>query len=310
MRRHGSPAQAAPGSRLVISPVRHACVGGPQLNVREKLRRVVESRAFQHTITVVILLNAISLGCETSPWLTERYATVLHVVDVGALAIFVVELALRLFVYRLGFFRDPWNVFDLAIVSVALLPASAAFSVLRAMRILRVLRLVSVVPSMRRVVSALLTALPGMVSIAALLVLVLYVAGVMATKLFSRTAPEYFGNLGESVFTLFQIMTGDGWSEVARQIMARQPLAWIFFIAFLVVSAFTVLNLFIAVAVSAMEAEHRAEEEGQVAAGRLTATVRNSDVLEEVRALRAELRELRSEVRGELRSEARQVERV
>lgn len=271
------------------------------MNVREPLRRFVESRAFQHSITAVILLNAVSLGCETSPWLSERYATVLHAVDVGALVIFVVELGLRLFVYRLAFFRDPWNVFDLAIVSVALLPASAAFSVLRAMRILRVLRLVSVVPSMRRVVSALLTALPGMVSIAALLVLVLYVAGVMATKLFARTSPEYFGNLGESVFTLFQIMTGDGWSEVARQIMARQPLAWIFFIAFLVVSAFTVLNLFIAVAVSAMEAEHRAEEEGQIAAGRLTATVRNSDVLEEVRALRAELRELRSELRDEVR---------
>jgi voltage-gated sodium channel len=275
------------------------------VNVRELLRRLVESRAFQHAITVVILLNAVTLGCETSPVLTQRYGIALHVVDVGALAVFVVELAVRLFVYRLSFFRDPWNVFDLAIVSVALAPASAAFTVLRAMRILRVLRLVSVVPSMRRVVSALLTALPGMLSIAALLVLVLYVAGVMATKLFAHSAPEWFGSLGESIFTLFQIMTGDGWSEVAREIMAKQPLAWIFFIAFLVVSAFTVLNLFIAVAVSAMEAEHRAEEDAREEGGRLTVTVRNSDVLDEVRALRTELRQLRAEL-----ADTREPERV
>lgn len=122
----------------------------------------------------------------------------------------------------------------------------------------------------------------------------------MITKLFARTAPQWFGSLDESIFTLFQILTGDGWSEVAREVMARQPPAWIFFIAFLVVSAFTVLNLFIAVAVSAMEAEHRAEEaaaQEDASPSRLTATVRNSDVLDEVRALRAELRQLRSELR-------------
>ncbi|NUR47331.1 MAG: ion transporter [Hamadaea sp.] len=271
------------------------------MSLRERSRQLVESRAFQYFITAVILGNAATLGLETSPVLHERYGSALHVIDVTALTIFVVELLLRLFVHGLRFFRDPWNVFDLAIVSVALAPASSAFTVLRAMRILRVLRLVSVVPSMRRVVSALLTAMPGMVSIAGLLVLVLYVAGVMATKLFAHTAPEWFGSLGQSIFTLFQIMTGDSWSEVAREVMAKQPLAWIFFVGFLVVSAFTVLNLFIAVAVSAMEAEHRAEQSAAEstdgsAEGPTPIPAQDRAVLAEVRALRAELRELREEL--------------
>nr|WP_228708415.1 ion transporter [Amycolatopsis keratiniphila] len=223
--------------------------------MRERLREFVEAPLFQRVITGVIIINAITLGCETSPALVAEYGSILHVVDRAVLVIFLIELIARIYAHGWRFFTDPWNWFDTVIVAIALLPTSGAFSVLRALRILRALRLISMVPSMRRVVSALLGALPGMASIAALLVLVLYVSAVMATKLFSGVSPEYFGDLGDSLFTLFQVMTGEAWSEVARTVMSQRPVAWIFFVAYIVITSFTVLNLFIAVAVSAMDAQ-------------------------------------------------------
>jgi voltage-gated sodium channel len=254
------------------------------VGVRERVRAVVDAPLFQQVITGVILVNAVTLGCETSPALVAQYGTTLHAIDRVVLVIFVIELAARIYAHGRRFFRDPWNWFDTVIVAIALLPTTGTFSVLRALRILRALRLISIVPSMRRVVSALLGALPGMASIATLLLLVLYVSAVMATKLFSGVSPEYFGDLGDSLFTLFQVMTGEAWSEVARTVMSAQPLAWIFFVIYIVVTTFTVLNLFIAVAVSAMEAQtarHPAKNGDQ------DEEVTLAEVLAELRELRA-----------------------
>ncbi|WP_253774172.1 ion transporter [Goodfellowiella coeruleoviolacea] len=259
------------------------------MSPRERVRVVVDAPLFQKLITLVIVVNAITLGCETSPVLTQRYGGLLHVVDRVALVIFVVEVAARVYAHGRRFFRDPWNWFDTVIVGVAVLPTSGSFGVLRALRILRALRLISVVPSMRRVVAALLAAVPGMASIAALLVLVLYVSAVIATKLFHTSAPEHFNDLGSSLFTLFQVMTGEAWSEVARTVMTEQPLAWIFFVTFIVITTFTVLNLFIAVAVSAMEDQVTRE---QARHERQEATA-NAAILDELRALRLEVRSLR-----------------
>ncbi|MER7013541.1 ion transporter [Saccharopolyspora sp. NPDC000359] len=260
------------------------------MNTRERVRTLVEAPAFQRVIIAVILVNAVTLGCETSARLVASYGWLLHAVDRVALAVFAVELAARLHAHGWRFFRDPWNCFDAVIVGISLLPTTGTFGVLRALRVLRVLRLISAVPNMRRVVGALLTAVPGMASIAALLVLILYVGSVLATKLFSHVAPEYFGDLGDSLFTLFQVMTGEAWSEVARSVMAAEPLAWIFFVGYIAVTTFTVLNLFIAVAVSAMESQVSKEQDDDGAAVR--------QLLGEVRELRTELRELRAEVGG------------
>lgn len=259
------------------------------MNTRERVRALVDAPLFQRLIIAVILINAVTLGCETSPALVATHGWLLHFVDRAALVVFTLELTARCYAYGWRFFRDPWNCFDAVIVGVALLPTTGAFGVLRALRILRALRLISVVPSMRRVVGALLTAVPGMASIAALLALILYVGAVVATKLFSTIAPEYFGDLGDSLFTLFQVMTGEAWSEVAREVMDEEPLAWIFFIGYISVTTFTVLNLFIAVAVSAMEAQMRRErgreEENGETAQRLLVEIR--DLRAEVRGLRA-----------------------
>lgn len=258
------------------------------------LQRFIEHPRFTQFIIAVIVLNAITLGMETSPDLMERYGTVLHVLDRAALAIFTTEIALKLIVYRFRFYRDPWNVFDFVIVAIALVPASGAFSVLRAMRILRVLRLVSIVPSMRRVVAALLSALPGLTSIMLLLVLVLYVASVMGTKLFAAASPEFFGTLGRTAFTLFQVMTMEGWADIARDLMKVQPWAWVFFLGFILVSTFTVLNLFIAVVVNAMQEHVAGDLKAEADKDEAVAHAERVEMLNEIRALRAAVDQLRT----------------
>lgn len=262
---------------------------------REQIRALVEHRRFQHFIITVIILNAITLGLETSPSIVAKADGFLHAADRIALAIFVVELVLRLYAHGWKFFADPWSVFDFIIVGIALIPSTGAFSVLRALRVLRVLRLISMVPAMRRVVSGLLASVPGMASIGLLLSLVLYVAGVMATKLFGHISPEYFGDLGTTLFTLFQTMTGEAWPEVARTVMAQAPMAWIFFVIYILVSTFAVLNLFIAVIVSGME--RGVTDELTAAEEKHAADQAASDklLLDEIRALRREVAELRAE---------------
>lgn len=257
--------------------------------MRERTRSVLENQRFQQFIVVVILINAATLGMETFPAMIDRWGTVLHVVDHAALYIFVAELLAKVYVYRWRFLRDPWNIFDAIIVGIALAPASGGLSVLRALRILRALRLLSVVPSLRKVVSALLRAMPGMSSIIVLLSLVLYVAAVMSTKLYGESAPDYFGSLPTSLFTLFQTMTGEAWPDIAREVMAVHPSAWIFFVIFILVCSFVVLNLFMAVVVSAMDEESAAE----LAELEETTEASTEMIMFELKALRSELAELR-----------------
>ncbi|HEY8456146.1 MAG TPA: ion transporter [Actinopolymorphaceae bacterium] len=262
--------------------------------LRDHARRLVERRWFQRSVVAVIVINAITLGLETSPGALQSYQSTLHVIDRAALAFFVVELLLRLHAYGWRFFHDPWSIFDFCVVGIALVPASGPFAVMRTLRVLRALRLISQVQSMRRVVSGLIAALPGMASTGALLALVLYVAGVIATKLFGPVLPQYFDDLGTTLFTLFQVMTGEAWPDIARELMAEMPLAWIFFVIFILVSSFAVLNLFIAVVVSAMESEIAAERRVEQAEQEDATRQRDQQLLEEVRALRAEVAELRA----------------
>ncbi|TDV40788.1 ion transporter [Actinophytocola oryzae] len=265
------------------------------MNHRDRVSALVEHRRFQQFVIWVIVVNAATLGLETSRSVMRDVGGLLHVVDRVVLVVFVVELVLRLYAFRWRFFRDSWNVFDFVIVCISLIPATGPFSVLRALRVLRVLRLISAVPAMRRVVSGLLAAVPGMASIGALLSLVIYVAAVMATKLFGEISPDYFGDLGTTLFTLFQTMTGEAWPDIAREVMVVAPLAWIFFVVYILVSSFAVLNLFIAVIVSGMEktvVNDLAQAEEQHAADQASS---DQLILAEVRALRHEVAALREQ---------------
>lgn len=245
------------------------------------------------------MLNALVLGLETSHALMGKIGWLLEPLDHILLGIFVVEVLVRLLVTGRGFFRDPWNVFDFIVITLSLMPQTGPLSVLRALRILRVLRLVSAVPTLRRVVGGLIGSMPGIGAIAFLLTLVYYCFAVMATTLFGSDFPDWFGNIGASAYTLFTVMTLEGWNDLANKVMEKHPYAWLFFIPYILTTTFTVLNLFIAIIVTAMqneadkirEAEEREHREEQQALRSLKS--KEALILEEIQSLRAEVRALR-----------------
>ncbi len=233
----------------------------PLESLPEKRRKValfVESDIVVRTIIGLIVLNAIILGFETDKAMVEQYGEWLSLADTALLCVFTIELAVKFYAYRLSFFRSGWNVFDFLIVGVAWIPASGPFAVLRAFRILRILRLLSMVPQMRRVISALAYSIPGMSSVLGVLVLVFYVCAVLSTKLFGQhpdpLMQEWFGTIGASAYTLFQIMTLESWSMgIVRPTMELYSWSWMFFVPFIVITSFAVLNLFIGIIVDAMQ---------------------------------------------------------
>jgi voltage-gated sodium channel len=261
------------------------------LDWRARLYAWLEMRQVQRAVILVIIINAVVLGLETVPEVNERFGTLLHQIDRVCLTIFVVELTLAMLAMRTRFFRDPWRIFDFIVVSIALVPATGAFSVLRSLRILRVLRLISAAPQMRSVVAALLSAIPGLSSIFFLLLLVFYVSAVMTTKLFGDFFPEWFGSIGSSMYTLFQIMTLESWSMgIVRPVLEQYPYAWLFFVPFIMMATFTMLNLFIAVIVNAMQSEASAAQAEQME--QVEAVARNAES-----ALHADIGKLREEIR-------------
>ena len=220
------------------------------------LTTIVNDPRTERVIMAFIVVNAVILGLETSKSAMASWGWLLQVLDHIILAVFVIEIAARVIVHRVAFFRDPWSVFDFVVIGIALVPATETFSVLRSLRVLRVLRLITGVPTLRRVVAGLLAALPGMGAIVFLIGLIYYVFAVMATQMFGEDNPKLFGTLGDSLFTLFTVMTLEGWTnDVARPVMEHHPWAWIFFVVFIVVTTFMVLNLFIGVVVNAMQEE-------------------------------------------------------
>lgn len=233
-----------------------ATVAMPQIS---RLERFVEHEWFKGAIVALIVVNAVLLGFETARGFPAGVHDSIVRINQLILGIFVVELILRIAVYRLDFFRDSWSIFDFVIVTAALIAPGGPFQVVRALRILRALRLVSTVPSLRRVVDGLLGAVPGIASVLFLLILVLYIAGVMATVLFRDIAPENFGHLGLSLFSLFQIMTLEGWADIATRIMEVYEWAWVFFIGYILVATFLVLNLVIGVVVSSIQSRIESE---------------------------------------------------
>lgn len=267
----------------------------PDSSRRQQVRAWVEKPRVQNFIIGLILINAVLLGLETSNSVMAVAGGPIVLLDHAILAVFVGEIALRLYAHRAAFWRDPWSVFDFAVVAIALIPATGPLAVLRALRVLRVLRLLTMVPSMRRVVGALLAAIPGLGSIAMVLLLIYYVFAVIATKLFAATHPEWFGNLGRSLYTLFQVMTLESWSMgIARPVMENSPYAWVFFVTFILVATFTMLNLFIAIIVNAMESYTEAEQHDTKLAVEAAREHIEADLHAEMRSLRDEIRALKS----------------
>jgi len=220
----------------------------------QSIKKIIENKYFVTFITIVIIINAITLGLETSPEIKAEFGVILSLIDKIALTIFTIELITKILVYKLRFFKDGWNVFDFLIVAVSLIPASGPFSVLRAFRIFRTLRLLSIVPSMKRIIQAIFISIPGILSVGTIIILIFYISSVLTTTFFGERFYEWFGTIGNSMYTLFQIMTLESWSMgIVRPVMKEFPLAWLFFVPFILVTTFAILNLFIGIIVDAMQ---------------------------------------------------------
>ena len=220
----------------------------------QSIKKIIENKYFVTFITIVIIINAITLGLETSPEVKAEFGVILSLIDKIALTIFTIELITKILVYKLRFFKDGWNVFDFLIVAVSLIPASGPFSVLRAFRIFRTLRLLSIVPSMKRIIQAIFISIPGILSVGTIIILIFYISSVLTTTFFGERFYEWFGTIGNSMYTLFQIMTLESWSMgIVRPVMKEFPLAWLFFVPFILVTTFAILNLFIGIIVDAMQ---------------------------------------------------------
>lgn len=230
------------------------------MTLREKTAKILDSVHVRNFIIGVILFNAVILGLDTSDTVMAYAGGLINFLDLACLYIFVIEIAAKLFAHRLRFFKSGWNLFDFIIVGIALIPAAQTFSVLRALRILRLLRVVSAAPRLRRVVEGFLNALPGMGSVVVLMSLIFYIGAVMATKLFGDSFPQWFGSLGGSAYSLFQIMTLESWSMgIVRPVMEVYQYAWAFFVPFIMMTTFAVVNLLVGLIVNSMQDAHAEE---------------------------------------------------
>jgi voltage-gated sodium channel len=255
---------------------------------KHKVENFINRPAIQHFIVFLIVLNAALLGLETNAEIVEAYGRELVFIDHGILMIFTLEIVLLMASRGGKFFHDPWCVFDFIVIGISFVPATESLSVLRSLRVLRVLRLINKVESMRKVVAGLLSSLPGLGSVVSLILIIFYVSAVIATNVFGSAFPDLFGTLGNTFFTLFQVMTLESWSDgIARPVMEHFPYAWVFFVFFILIATFVVVNLFIAVIVDSLTSD---PEEKLGIQTHHHQTVR---VEEEIAALRQELQELK-----------------
>lgn len=257
------------------------------------MQKFLQSGKFELFIAMLIGINTVTLGLETVEGLPASVASVLSFLDSLMLSIFVAELLAKMLVFRRKFFVDSWSIFDLLVVSVSLLPSTGPFTIVRSLRVLRALRMLSVIPSLRRVVQGLLMAIPGLGAVAAILILIFYVASVMSTRLFAAAFPEWFGSIAASAYTLFQVMTLESWSMgIVRPVMEKFPYAWLFFLPFILITSFTMLNLFIAVIVNAMHSD----TEETVEKNALIGQDERGMMLQEIRALSAQVASLQQQL--------------
>ena len=250
---------------------------------RARLAAFLDRPSVRNAVIAVILINAVTLGLETSETVMAAAGGAILAIDAACLAIFTVEILAKIVAHGPRFFRSPWNLFDFVIVGIALAPAADGVSVLRALRVLRVLRVITVAPRLRRVVEGFITALPGMGSVFLLMGIIFYIGAVMATKLFGAAFPQWFGTLGRSLYSLFQVMTLESWSMgIVRPVMELYPLAWLFFVPFIMVTTFAVVNLLVGLIVNSMQEAHSEEEVAATDAYR-------DEVIERLRAIEARL---------------------
>ncbi len=233
------------------------------MNVLEK---ALHWKHTQKIITFVIILNAAVLGILTDRTLSAEEVLFLEAVDKACLVIFTVELIAKLLVYRRSFWSEGWNIFDFVIVLSSIVFISSSISVIRAFRIFRLLKALAEFPELQILVSSMLKAIPSMTWALLLLFIVFYIFAVFGSTMYGDAFPELFGDIGGSMFTLFQVMTFESWATaVARPIMAMYPYAWIYFLVFILLTAITLLNVMVGIVVEAVGTISEAVKQKQAA---------------------------------------------
>lgn len=227
--------------------------------MREKACSLVESMGFQAAVMVVIVANALTLGLQTYP-LPPEVQRALLVFDDLCLLFYVIEAALKIYAHRGAYFHDGWNIFDLVIILVSLIPSwllpipTQVARIIRVFRAFKAFRLIGAFRNMRVIVEALISSIPGVIWTAVLMGIVFYVYAVIGTVAFAGVYPDHFGSLHETLYTLFQVMTLESWSEgVARPVIAQIPLASVYFVSFVMISAFIMVNVIVGIVVGAIE---------------------------------------------------------
>ncbi len=261
------------------------------MNYRQKIQQIIEHKFFQNFILCVIIFNAAIMGVGVE---YPNLHNITNCLDEICIVIFVVEIVLRIFVYRLDFVKSAWNIFDFIIVAVCLLPSNSVFSATRLFRTVRVLRLVTVIPKMRLVSLSLVRAIPAMVGIGVLLIIVFYIYAIITTELYAKDFPQWFGGLGESLYSLFQIMTFESWSMgIVRPVMEVHPNAWVVFVSFILIAGYIILNLAIAVIIDSVNEIKETESEERSDADK-------EEILAHIAQLNTEIADLKSMLKKQL----------
>ena len=236
-----------------------------------RMTQIVSAPWFERIIIAFILINGVILGMETSPDLVEAYGGLMHLGNQVILGIFILEAALKMLalapqVYR--YFLDGWNVFDFSVIVFSLIPATGEFAMIaRLARLLRVVRLVSTIPELRLIVATLVRSIPSMMHVMTLMGVIFYIYAIMGYQLFHEHDPTHWRSLGISLLTLFRVVTLEDWTDVMYTAMELHPLSWVYFVSFVILGTFVVINLFIAVVINNLDeakAERLAELQGPV----------------------------------------------
>lgn len=220
-------------------------------------QRISQSNWFNHSITAVIVVNALVIGMDTSPVLANRFGDLFELANQIILIIFVAEAAIKMLAEWPkvhNYFKDGWNIFDFSIIVFSLLPATGQLATLaRLARLLRVLRLVSALPELRLIVATLVRSIPSMGHVLGLMSIIFYVYGVAGYHLFHDIDPTHWRSLGISLLSLFRIVTLEDWTDIMYAAMDQAPWAWVYFVSFVVLGTFVVVNLFIAVVLNNLD---------------------------------------------------------
>lgn len=239
--------------------------------MKDRANQIVSAPWFERVIIAFILINGAILGMETSPSLVAQHGGLLHLGNRVILGIFILEAVLKMIAVAPQidrYFRDGWNVFDFSVIVFSLIPATGDFAMIaRLARLLRVVRLVSTIPELRLIVSTLIRSIPSMMHVMTLMSVIFYIYAITGYQLFHEHDPTHWRSLGIALLTLFRVVTLEDWTDVMYTAMDFHPMAWLFFVSFVVLGTFVVINLFIAVVINNLEeakAERLAELQGPV----------------------------------------------